>query len=104
MSQTVTHGGTIYLSGQVADDTSADLVEQVRQVLAKIDALLVRAGSGRSKLLAANIWLASMSDFTEMNKVWEEWVPAGSAPARATVEAKLVSPAHRVEIAVIAAA
>lgn len=103
MSQAVTHAGTIYLSGQVADDTSAALAGQVRQVLAKIESLLTRAGSSKSKILSTSIWLASMSDFEEMSKAWQEWVPTGCAPARATVEARLVTPGHRVEIAVIAA-
>jgi enamine deaminase RidA (YjgF/YER057c/UK114 family) len=103
MSQVVVHGGTIYLSGQVADDTSTDLVGQMRQVLAKLEALLARAGAAKTNIIAANIWLATMADFEEMNKAWEAWIPAGAAPARATVEAKLVTPAHRVEIAVIAA-
>lgn len=103
MSQAVIHGGTIYLAGQVAEDTSADLPGQMQQVLAKLDALLTRAGSGKGNILAASIWLASMSDFEAMNEAWDAWIPAGAAPARATVEAKLVTPAHRVEIAIIAA-
>lgn len=104
MSQIVVYGGTVYLSGQVADDTSADLRGQIRQVFEKLEALLVRAGSGKKNILAANIWLTVMSDFEEMNKAWEDWIPEGAAPARATVEAKLISPHHRIEIALVAAA
>jgi len=104
MSQAVIHGDTIYLAGQVADDPSADVRGQMRQILTKIDTLLGQLGSQRTCLLTANIWLASMGDFADMNKEWEAWVPRRSAPARATVQATLFSSAHKVEIAVIAAA
>jgi enamine deaminase RidA (YjgF/YER057c/UK114 family) len=103
LSQVVEHGRTIYLSGQVADDTSGDVRTQTRQVLEKIDVLLAEAGSDKTKLLSANIWLAEAADFAAMSDVWEAWVPEGSAPARTTVQATLAFPAYKIEITVIAA-
>jgi enamine deaminase RidA (YjgF/YER057c/UK114 family) len=104
MSQIVVHGDTIYLAGQVAlDRPDASFAEQTRNVLERIDALLAEAGSDRSKLLSATIWLADMRGFEEMNAVWDAWVPEGCAPARATVEAKLATPQFTVEIGVVAA-
>jgi enamine deaminase RidA (YjgF/YER057c/UK114 family) len=103
MSQAVVHGNTVYLAGQVADDTSESTAGQTRQVLAKIDALLKAAGSDKSKLLSTNIWLTDMKNFGEMNSVWDTWVSPGNTPARATVEAKLATPAYLVEIMVVAA-
>lgn len=103
MSQAAVHGNTVYLAGQVADDTSADVRGQTRQILAKIDALLAEAGTDKTKLLSANIWLADISGFAAMNEVWDAWVPQGHTPARATVESKLATPAHLVEIGGIAA-
>ena len=104
LSEMVVHGNTIYLAGQVADDPSADMAGQVRQVLAQIDRLLGEAGSDKSRILSATIFLPSMSDFATLNQAWEAWVPAGHCPARATVEAKLAAPQYKVEIQVIAAA
>jgi enamine deaminase RidA (YjgF/YER057c/UK114 family) len=103
MSQAVAHGDTLYLAGQVADDANADVAGQTRQILAKIDALLAAAGSDKTRLLSANIWLADIGTFAEMNGVWDKWVAPGHTPARATVEAKLAAPQYKVEIAVIAA-
>ena len=103
MSQVVIHGDTVYLAGQVADDPSADVAGQTRQILAKIDSLLAEAGADKSMLLSANVWLSDISTFAEMNKAWGEWVPKGQAPARATVEAKLAGPQWKVEIMVTAA-
>jgi enamine deaminase RidA (YjgF/YER057c/UK114 family) len=103
MSQAVVHGNTVYLAGQVADDKTASAAEQTRQILAKIDALLAAAGSDKTKLLRANIWLRDIGDFADMNAVWDAWVAPGHTPARATVEAKLADPAYRVEIMVEAA-
>ncbi|MEO8305599.1 MAG: RidA family protein [Betaproteobacteria bacterium] len=95
--------GTAYLAGQVADDPKADVTGQTRQVLALIDKLLAEAGSDKTKVLSATIFLPDMADFAAMNAVWEQWVVPGQTPARATVEAKLASPEYRVEIQVIAA-
>ena len=95
--------GTVYLAGQVADDPKADLAAQTRQVLASIDRLLAEAGTDKTKLLSATIFLPSMTDFAAMNAVWEAWVPQGHTPARATVEAKLANADYKVEIQAIAA-
>ncbi|BBK38640.1 hypothetical protein STAQ_37180 [Allostella sp. ATCC 35155] len=103
MSAGVVHGDTVYVAGQTADDTSVGVAGQTEQVLKKIDAILAEAGSDKSKLLSANIWLPDIATFHEMNKVWDAWVSPGNTPARATVEAKLATPQLRVEIAVIAA-
>ena len=96
--------GTAYLAGQVADDPKADVTGQTRQVLAQIDALLAEAGSDKTQILSATIYLPDIGDFAAMNAVWEQWVVPGQTPARATVEAKLAAPEYRVEIQVIAAA
>ena len=103
MSQAVVHGATIYLAGQVADQAKGKSVgEQTREILAKIDGLLAQAGSDKTQILSATVYLADIATFAEMNTVWDAWVPAGHAPARATVEAKLAAPAYTVEIACIA--
>lgn len=103
MSQAVTHGGTAYLAGQVADEPNTDVAGQTRQILAKIEGLLAEAGTDKSKLLSATIWLADIRSFDEMNKIWDGWVSPGNTPARACVEAKLARPQLLVEIGVIAA-
>jgi enamine deaminase RidA (YjgF/YER057c/UK114 family) len=102
MSQVVVHGQTVYLAGQVADDTTTGIRDQARQIFRKIDALLAEVGSDKNKVLSANVWLAAISDFGQFNSEWDVWVPEGAAPARATVQATLVTDAHRIEIAVIA--
>jgi enamine deaminase RidA (YjgF/YER057c/UK114 family) len=103
MSMAVVHNGTAYLAGQVADDTNADVAGQTQQILAKIDAFLAQAGTDKTRVLSANIWLSDIATFGEMNAVWDKWVAQGNTPARATVEARLATPAYKVEIAVIAA-
>ncbi len=104
MSKAVVHGGVVYLSGQVANNTKGrGVTEQTHEVLDIIDGLLAQAGSDKGRLLSASIWLADMSTFAEMNAVWDGWVVPGQTPARATVEAKLAAPAYKVEIAVLAA-
>jgi enamine deaminase RidA (YjgF/YER057c/UK114 family) len=103
MSQAVVHGDTVYLAGQVASDPSAGTKDQTEQVLKKIEALLASAGSGKSKLLSATVWLANMGTYDEMNAAWDAWVDPANTPARATVEARLASPKYLVEIAVVAA-
>jgi len=95
--------GTAYLAGQVAEDPKADVSGQTRQVLALIDSLLSEAGTDKSKILSATIFLPDIGDFAAMNAVWEQWVVPGETPARATVEAKLAGPEYRVEIQVVAA-
>jgi enamine deaminase RidA (YjgF/YER057c/UK114 family) len=103
MSQAVVHGNTVYLAGVVADDTKLDTAGQTRQVLAKIDALLAKAGTDKSKLLSAVIYITDMANFADMNKVWDGWVSPGNTPARATVQAQLAAPPYKVEIMVVAA-
>jgi len=104
MSQVVVHGQTVYLAGQVADQAKGKSVtDQTKEILATIERLLKEAGSDKTKLLSATIYLVDMATFAEMNAVWEAWVPVGHAPARATVEAKLAASAYTVEIACIAA-
>ena len=105
MSQIVTNGGLVYLAGQVAlDAPGASVAEQTRATLARIDALLAEAGTDKSKILSANVWLADISTFDEMNSVWDAWVAVGNPPVRACVEAKLADPSFTVEIMVTAAA
>jgi enamine deaminase RidA (YjgF/YER057c/UK114 family) len=101
MSQAVIHGDTIYLAGQVGDGPT--VADQTKDALAEIEALLKVAGSDKSKILSATIWLASMDDFDEMNSVWDLWVDGQDPPARATGEARLAAPQYLVEIIVIAA-
>jgi enamine deaminase RidA (YjgF/YER057c/UK114 family) len=104
MTQAVVHGNMVYLAGQVAQDAKATSVaDQTKAILGQIDALLAKAGSDKSKLISANIWLSDISTFDDMNKVWDAWVSPGNAPARATVEAKLAAPRFKVEIGVTAA-
>lgn len=103
MSQAVVHGNTVYLAGLTAGDTTKDVKSQTAQILAKIDALLGQAGTDKSRIVSANIWLTDISTFSQMNEVWDAWVSPGNPPARATVEAKLASPDCKVEIMVQAA-
>ena len=103
MSQAVVHGDTVYLAGQVADDTSVGVAGQTAQILAKIDARLAEAGSDKSKLLTATLWITDMRYFNEMNKVWDAWISPGNAPFRACVEADLAASQYPVEVMVIAA-
>ncbi|HEU4458800.1 MAG TPA: RidA family protein [Methylibium sp.] len=103
LSEMAVHHGTVYLAGQIAADGTQDIRGQTTQVLAAIDALLARAGSDKRKLLMVQIFLADLADFPVMNEVYEAWVPAGCAPPRATVQAKLARPEWKVEMVVTAA-
>ena len=104
MSQVVVHGDTIYLAGVVATKAGGESVtRQTQEVLSIIDSHLAKAGSDKSKLLTATIYLPDMKTFPEMNAVWDGWVSAGNTPARATVEAGLAAPQYGVEIMVVAA-
>jgi enamine deaminase RidA (YjgF/YER057c/UK114 family) len=104
MSQVVIHGDTVYLAGVVARNSGGKSVtDQTKEILATIDGYLKQAGTDKSKLLSANIWLTDMSTFNEMNAVWDAWVSPGNTPARATVEAKLASPGYKIEIMAVAA-
>lgn len=102
MSQAVIHGDTIWLAGQVGEP-GEDVVAQTRTALAEIDSLLTEAGSHRSKILSATVWLADIADFEAMNSVWDAWVDRDNPPARATGESRLAAPEYRVEIIVVAA-
>lgn len=103
LSQAVIHGDTVYLAGIVAGDSAADAKGQTQQILKKIDELLATAGSHKSKLLSATIYLANMGYYADMNSVWDAWVDPKNTPARATVEARLATPKYLVEIMVTAA-
>jgi enamine deaminase RidA (YjgF/YER057c/UK114 family) len=104
MSKAVVHGNTVYLAGIVADNPKGKGVsEQTKDVLKQIDGFLAKAGTDKSKLLSANIWITDMANFAEMNAVWDAWVSPDNTPARATVEARLASPDYKVEIMVVAA-
>jgi enamine deaminase RidA (YjgF/YER057c/UK114 family) len=102
MSQAVVHGGIVYLAGQVGAP-GASVTEQTRAVLAQVDRLLAEAGTDKSRILTATIWLADVATFAEMNLVWDAWVDPANPPARATGESKLAAPEYKVEIIVTAA-
>lgn len=97
------YNGIVYTAGQVATDLGQDVLGQTEQVLKTIDAVLAQAGTGKSKILSANIWLSDIRNRDHMNKAWLAWVDADNLPARATVEAKLADPRMLVEISVICA-
>ena len=103
LSEVAIHNGTIYLAGQIAEDTNQDIVGQTREVLGHVDRLLMEAGSDKTCILSCQIYIADMKDFPGMNEVWDDWVASGHTPPRATVEAKLANPACLVEIVIIAA-
>ena len=103
LSQVVIHNDTVYLAGIVADHPIPDVAGQTGQILDKIDQYLREAGTDKSKILMATIWLADVRYYDEMNSVWDKWVAAGNAPARACVEAKLANTKYLVEIRVVAA-
>jgi enamine deaminase RidA (YjgF/YER057c/UK114 family) len=98
------HAGVVYLAGMTADDTTGDTEQQTRDTLAKIDHYLALAGTSKSALLTATIWLRDIADFDRMNGVWDAWIDPEHMPVRATVEARLAGEAYRVEIMVTAAA
>ena len=103
MSEMAVHNGVCYLAGQVAADGSQDIGGQTKQVLAAIDALLAQAGTDKTKILRAQIFLANIAEFPGMNAVWDQWVVTGHTPPRATVQAALAKPEWKVEIVVTAA-
>ena len=102
MSAAVVANGLVYTAGQV-DATSSDVTGQTRAILAKIDALLAQAGTDKSHAVMANVWLADMAGFADMNAVWDAWIDPQRPPARATVESRLAGPQYKVEIALVAA-
>ena len=101
MTNAVIHNGIVYLAG-VVGEPSGDVTSQTTEVLAEIDRLLALAGSDKTRILRAQIWLADMATFSQMNAVWDAWVAPGHAPARATGEARLATPAYLVEIIITA--
>ncbi|MBK3844940.1 MAG: RidA family protein [Gammaproteobacteria bacterium] len=104
MSQIVIHGNTVYLAGQVGEDMSAGVEQQTRETLDNIERLLRQAGTDKQHILSVTIYLKDIdADFAGMNAVWDQWLPEGVAPARATVEAKLCEPEILVELSVVVA-
>ncbi len=101
MSQTVVHGDTIYLAGQIGE--GADVAAQTTDMLAHVDRLLAEAGSNKSLILSATIWMADMAHVDDMNAVWDAWIDPVNPPARACVESRLVTPDFLVEVMIIAA-
>lgn len=104
LSEMAIHNGTIYLAGQVPDDGTLDMAGQTAQVLVMVDKLLAEVGSSKARILMAQIFLADLVDFPEMNKVWDAWVAPGHTPPRATVQAKLANPQFKIEVIITAAA
>lgn len=102
-SEVAVHNGVAYLAGQVPTDDNGTAYEQTQQVLGEIDKWLEKAGSDKSRILIAQIYLADMGDYAEMNRAWDNWVAPQNAPPRACVEAKLANPNWKVEIVVTAA-
>lgn len=102
MSEACIHGGLVYLAGQIPETPGADIETQTREVLAAIDDLLAQAGSDKTRILRAQVYLADVADFAGMNRAWDAWVVPSQAPARATVEARLANPAWKVEVVVTA--
>ena len=103
LSKIVIHGDTVYLAGLTADKTAGQSVgAQTEEILGAIDGLLAKAGTDKSKLVQATIWLQDIRTVDEMNKAWDAWMPQGCAPARACIEARLQSPAKMIEIPVTA--
>lgn len=102
MSEGVAYNGILWVAGQVGEP-GASVADQTRQCLAEVDRILAAAGTDKTRILSAQIWLADISTFGEMNSVWDQWVPQGHTPARATGEAKLATPDYKVEVIVTAA-
>ncbi len=96
----LTHNGTLYLSGMTADDLAGDTTAQTRDILAKIDGFLAKAGTDKTKVLSAVVWLRDIADFEKMNAAWDAWVDSDRPPARATVESRLAAENILVEIQV----
>ncbi len=103
LSEVAIHNGTVYLAGQIAEETSADIEGQTREVLGHVDRLLAESGSDKTCILSCQIYIKDLADFDGMNEEWDAWVPSGHTPPRATVEARLANPQVLVEIVIVAA-
>ena len=104
LSEALVYGDRLYTSGFVADEgVGPSVYEQTKDILRQFDTVLAQAKTDKTRILKANIWLADMASFSDMNRAWEEWVVPGQTPTRATVEAKLADPIYRVEIMIEAA-
>jgi len=100
----VVYNGMVFVGGQAADDRSQDIRGQTKQTLAKIEKVLADAGSDKSRLLSAQIWIKDIAkDFAGMNEIWDAWMPPNAAPARATAQCEMGAPDVLVEIIVTAA-
>ncbi|NBF02524.1 RidA family protein [Pseudomonas sp. Fl5BN2] len=102
-SEAVIHNQTVYLAGQVSQLVEGDIRAQTDDVLQQIDTLLAKAGTDRSHLLSAQIWLKDMADYAAMNQLWDAWLANVKAPVRACVQAPMAKPHYRIEVLVIAA-
>ena len=102
MSEAVAYNGILWVAGQLGKP-GASVTDQTQQALAEVDRILAEAGTDKTRILSAQIWLADMATFAEMNVAWDAWVPQGHTPARATGEAKLATPDYKVEVIVTAA-
>ena len=103
MSQMVVHGDTVCSRHRRRQSKGKSVTEQTRESSPHRQVSWRKAGTDKTKLLRANIWITDMANFAEMNAVWDAWVSPGNTPARATVEAKLAAPDYKVEIMVVAA-
>ncbi len=104
MSQAVVHGNTVYLSGQVATEKAGGSVtDQTTEILQQIDTLLAAAGTDKTKILSAGVFIADIGTFADMNAVWDSWVSPGNTPCRTTIETKLAAAKYAIEISIIAA-
>ena len=101
MSKIVIHNGLVYLCGQVGE--GANITEQTSSMLASVDALLAEAGSSKSSILSATIWLKTMDDYDALNLVWDAWIDPDNPPARACGESRLATDDFLVEVIITAA-
>lgn len=102
-AQAVVHGGTVYLAGQIADSRDAGIEQQATEIFARIDAILHKAGTTRSRLLTLQVWLADFADYAAFNAVYDAWIDPAAKPARACVRSELLDPRLKVEISAVAA-
>ncbi|MFZ6648253.1 RidA family protein [Undibacterium sp. TJN25] len=103
LSEVAIFNKTVYLAGQIAEDTGQDFAGQTREVLGHVDRLLAEAGSDKTQILMCQIYITDTANMKIMNEIWDAWVPAGNTPPRATVQAQLVRPELLIEIVVTAA-